>query len=56
MPLYADIYLTTDTEEKKLVVEEAFRDFGGRKVKVLVAENRGQRSQCPLDRTKTFRE
>jgi lipopolysaccharide biosynthesis protein len=42
MPEYADIYLTTNTEEKKAVVEQAFADFGGRKVTVLVVPNRGR--------------
>ncbi len=42
MPADADIYLATDTEEKKLILEKAFEGFGGRKVKVLVVENRGR--------------
>jgi rhamnosyltransferase len=54
MPLYADIYLTTDTEEKKLVLEDAFRDFGGRKVKVLVAENQGREVSAHLVELKPF--
>jgi lipopolysaccharide biosynthesis protein len=54
MPLYADIYLTTDTEGKRLVLEDAFRDFGGRKVKVLVAENRGREVSAHLIELKPF--
>jgi rhamnosyltransferase len=42
MPKYADIYLTTNSEEKKLFLEKTFKDFDGRKVKVLVSENRGR--------------
>jgi rhamnosyltransferase len=42
MPSYADIYLTTNSEEKKLILEKAFEDFGGRQVKILVVQNRGR--------------
>ena len=42
MPFDADIYLTTDTEEKKQVLEKAFREMSGRKVHVVLVRNRGR--------------
>jgi rhamnosyltransferase len=42
MPLYADIFITTNSEEKKTEIEKHFADFGGRKVTVVLVENRGR--------------
>lgn len=42
LPLDADIYITTQTSDKKTKIEEAFANFGGRKVKVILVQNRGR--------------
>lgn len=42
MPPYADIYLTTDSEEKKKIIEVGFSELKDRKVTVVVVENRGR--------------
>lgn len=42
MPDYADIYISTDTQEKKQQIEGALKDFGGRKVTVVVVKNQGR--------------
>ena len=42
MPINADIYITTNTEEKKAVIENSFTDFRNRKVRVIVIPNRGR--------------
>lgn len=42
MPFDADIYITTNSEEKKTIIEQAFDDFNGRKVTVIVIPNRGR--------------
>ncbi len=42
MPLYADIYITTSSEEKRVAIEKAFADFNRRKVKVILIDNRGR--------------
>lgn len=42
MPPGADIYITTQTEEKKAKIEEGFADLTGYNVKVILAQNRGR--------------
>ncbi|MGB4595479.1 MAG: rhamnan synthesis F family protein [Anaerolineaceae bacterium] len=42
MPIEADIYITTNNDEKKNKIEQAFKDFNGRKVTVVVIPNRGR--------------
>jgi rhamnosyltransferase len=54
MPSYADIYLTTNSEQKKLILEKAFEDFGGCKVKILVIQNRGREISSHFIELKSF--
>ncbi|MGF7002036.1 lipopolysaccharide biosynthesis protein [Lachnospiraceae bacterium PFB1-21] len=42
MPAQSDIYLTTDTAEKKRAIEERFADFPCNKLEVRLIENRGR--------------
>lgn len=42
MPLSADIFITTNSEDKKKAIELEFNDFNGRKVNVIVIPNRGR--------------
>lgn len=42
MPEEADVYLTTDTAEKKRLIEERFADLPCRKLEVRLIENRGR--------------
>lgn len=42
MPDYADIYITTNTKEKKKAIEEAYVDLKCNKLDVRVIENRGR--------------
>ena len=42
MPVEADVYITTNSEEKKIKIEQGFKDFNGRKVTVIVIPNRGR--------------
>lgn len=42
MPEYADIYITTNTEEKKKVFEEKFKELKCNKLEIRVVPNRGR--------------
>jgi glycosyltransferase involved in cell wall biosynthesis len=42
MPCAADLFFTTDTDEKKIQIEKAFRDWDKGKMQVGVFENRGR--------------
>ena len=42
MPKYADIYITTNTEEKKKVFEEKFKELKCNKLEIRVVPNRGR--------------
>jgi len=42
MPAYADVYITTDTEEKKDKLTEIFKALDCNKLEVLLVENRGR--------------
>ena len=48
MPPYADIFITTDTDEKKSRLETAFKHSGFRHVKVLQVKNRGREISAHL--------
>ncbi len=54
MPDYADIYITTDTDEKKEVFEKAFKNSKFNKVEVLKIENRGRDVSALLVAAKPF--
>ncbi len=41
MPEYADIYITTDTEEKAICIEQIFNKLNN-KIKVIIIQNRGR--------------
>lgn len=42
MPEYTDVYITTDTEEKKKLIEEKFSELKCNQLKVILIENRGR--------------
>ncbi len=42
MPAYSDIYITTDSEEKKHIIEEKFAKGPWNSVRVILIENRGR--------------
>lgn len=42
MPRYADIYITTDTEEKKKAIESIFKELDCNSLNFIVIENRGR--------------
>lgn len=54
MPSYADIYITTQTAEKKAKIEETFADFEGRRLKVILAQNRGREISAHLIELKPY--
>lgn len=54
MPNYADIYITTDTAEKKEEIEKRFKKHKFNKLKVLQIENRGRDVSALLVATKDF--
>lgn len=41
MPTWSDIYITTDTEEKRIAIEDSFKDIECNSFSVLVCENKG---------------
>lgn len=54
MPEEADIYITTDTEFKKKLIQEKFKDFPCRNFNVILIQNRGRDVSALLVATKTF--
>ena len=54
MPECADIYITTNTEEKKKIFEKRFKDNKFHKLEVLLIENRGRDVSALLVATKKF--
>lgn len=54
MPRYADIIITTDKEDKKADIIEAFKDIDCNNVKVILIENRGRDVSALLVACKDF--
>lgn len=54
MPEYADVYITTDTKEKKELLEERFKNNKFNKFEVLLIKNRGRDVSALLVATKDF--
>ncbi len=54
MPKYADVYITTDTIEKKKLFEEKFKNNKFNKLEVLQIENRGRDVSALLVASKDF--
>lgn len=54
MPKEADIYITTNTPEKKAVFEELFKNHKFNKLQVILIENRGRDVSALLVATKSF--
>lgn len=54
MPEWADIYITTDTQEKKEFFEKKFRDHKFGRLQVLLIENRGRDVSALLVAAKGF--
>ena len=54
MPYYSDIYITTDTEEKKCLIEAAFSKGNWNSVQVLLIKNRGRDVSALLTGSKLF--
>lgn len=54
MPSQADIYITTDTSEKKQLLEEAFAKHNFNKFEIILIENRGRDVSALLVATKSF--
>ena len=48
MPEFADIYITTNTEEKKRIFQEKFRQVNCNKLEIRVVPNRGRDVSCLL--------
>lgn len=54
MPSYADIFITTDTEDKKQCIIEAFKDIKCNKLEVILIQNRGRDVSALLVGSKDF--
>ncbi len=54
MPSNCDIYITTDTEDKKYAIEKVFNNANCAKLEVLLIENRGRDVSALLVACKTF--
>ncbi len=54
MPANADVYITTNTPEKKALLEKRFADVKFRRVEVILIENRGRDVSALLVATKDF--
>jgi len=54
MPEWADIYITTDTQEKKELLEKKFHNHKFRRLQVLLIENRGRDVSALLVGAKDF--
>ena len=54
MPKESDIYITTDTVEKKCLLEEMFSNHNFNKLEVILIENRGRDVSALLVATKQF--
>lgn len=54
MPKEADVYITTDTEEKKNFFEKLFKDHKFNKLEVILIENRGRDVSALLVASKDF--
>lgn len=50
----ADVYITTDTAKKKILIEEVFKSLKCNKMQVIVIENRGRDVSALLVATKEF--
>lgn len=54
MPQQSDIYITTNTEDKKVKIEKKFSELKCNKLKVIVIENRGRDVSALIVATKNF--
>lgn len=54
MPKYSDIYITTNSKEKKYIIEKIFKKGNFNKVEVIIIENRGRDVSALLVATKKF--
>ncbi len=54
MPEQSDIYITTNTKEKKALIEKRFADLKCHKLEVILIENRGRDVSALLVATKKF--
>lgn len=54
MPSYSDIYITTNSKEKKMAIEKAFSDLHFKKIKVITIQNRGRDVSALLVGAKDF--
>lgn len=54
MPEYVDVYITTNTDEKKIAIEKIFKNLNCNNCKVMVIQNRGRDVSALLTASKDF--